>query len=248
MARNNSGARGSNYYDILGVTSTASADDIRSAYRKAAKANHPDLGGDPALMLRINEAYAILKDDKLRADYDMHLQDQDVQSDRPSQSEPFAEAETERERAAFFDRIEQIRFAVQNEYDFLRSATLRSLAIYTFVLVASIILIGVIFPKQGSWQSQDMIRISAMLLAPVITGLFSLYVLLTQTAPLLVRPFQFIYECALLDEHISYTDKDMISAILADMIDTKRKQRVETIRSIIPKAYAALKHMIKKHT
>jgi len=86
-----------------------------------------------------------------------------------------------------------------------------------------------------------------MLLVPLATGLFSLYVILTQTSVLLVRPYQYIYECAMLDEQISYTDKDLIGAILADMIDSKRKKRAEAIRSLIPNAFAALKRLLKKH-
>ena len=36
------------YYNILGINRTSSADDIKKAYRKLASLHHPDKGGDTA--------------------------------------------------------------------------------------------------------------------------------------------------------------------------------------------------------
>ena len=62
------------YYEVLGLHKGASAEEIKKAYRKLAKANHPDLHpGDKAAEERfkeINEAYEILSDDDKRAKYD----------------------------------------------------------------------------------------------------------------------------------------------------------------------------------
>ncbi|HET7499651.1 MAG TPA: DnaJ domain-containing protein, partial [Kofleriaceae bacterium] len=62
------------YYKALGVSPGASADDIKRAYRKLAKANHPDsTGGDKAKESRfkdISNAYDVLGDAKKRALYD----------------------------------------------------------------------------------------------------------------------------------------------------------------------------------
>ena len=60
------------YYKTLGVPRTASADDIKKAFRKLARTHHPDAGGDEARFKEINEAYEVLSDDKKRALYDQY--------------------------------------------------------------------------------------------------------------------------------------------------------------------------------
>ena len=62
------------YYNVLGVDKNASAEDIKSAYRKLAKKYHPDLNKDNPeaanKFKEINEAYEVLGDDQKRKNYD----------------------------------------------------------------------------------------------------------------------------------------------------------------------------------
>lgn len=64
------------FYETLGVTKGASADDIKKAYRKLAMQYHPDKNpGDKEAehtFKEINEAYDVLKDDQKRAAYDRY--------------------------------------------------------------------------------------------------------------------------------------------------------------------------------
>lgn len=63
----------SDYYSTLGVSKSASKDDIKKAYRKLAHQYHPDKsGGDEKKFKEINEAYQILSDEKKRAEYDRY--------------------------------------------------------------------------------------------------------------------------------------------------------------------------------
>lgn len=58
------------YYATLGVSRTASADEIKRAFRKLASQHHPDKGGDTQKFQAIQEAYATLGDEQKRAEYD----------------------------------------------------------------------------------------------------------------------------------------------------------------------------------
>lgn len=60
------------YYAILGVPRTASRDEIKDAYKKYMKVNHPDLSdADAEEMVKLyNEAYSVLSDEHKKKDYD----------------------------------------------------------------------------------------------------------------------------------------------------------------------------------
>ncbi len=65
-----------NYYAILGVSPTATFDEIRSAYRQRAKQYHPDyFGKNSAPFLGVQEAYDVLGDPSNRSSYDRRLRE-----------------------------------------------------------------------------------------------------------------------------------------------------------------------------
>jgi curved DNA-binding protein CbpA len=66
----------SDYYEELGVSKSASPEEIRAAYRRKAKSAHPDRkGGSDAAMAKINRAYETLSSPQRRLTYDKTGQD-----------------------------------------------------------------------------------------------------------------------------------------------------------------------------
>ncbi len=63
-----------NYYSILGVSKTATLKDIKKTFKKLAVKHHPDKNPDDAAaakkMVELNEAYAVIGNEKLRKEYD----------------------------------------------------------------------------------------------------------------------------------------------------------------------------------
>ncbi|HLZ60730.1 MAG TPA: DnaJ domain-containing protein, partial [Ktedonosporobacter sp.] len=61
------------YYEVLGVSRSASDDEVKKAYRRLAKQYHPDANkeqGAEARFIEVNEAYEVLSDTQKRATYD----------------------------------------------------------------------------------------------------------------------------------------------------------------------------------
>lgn len=95
-------------YDILGVESTAKPSTLRQAYRKLARAHHPDVNPDPSAherMARINAAFETLIDPDRRHEYDSALA-------APATPEM---AETEDHRAADTVRVRLRRRLLQHK-------------------------------------------------------------------------------------------------------------------------------------
>ena len=61
------------YYEVLGISKSASKDEIKKAYRKLSKKYHPDINKEPDAdekFKEVKEAYEVLSDDQKRSHYD----------------------------------------------------------------------------------------------------------------------------------------------------------------------------------
>ena len=59
-------------YEVLGIQKSASATEIKKAFRKLALKKHPDKGGDPEEFKKIQAAYEVLGDEEKREKYDKY--------------------------------------------------------------------------------------------------------------------------------------------------------------------------------
>lgn len=58
------------YYKILGIEKTATAEEVKAAFRRLALEHHPDRGGNAEKFKEANEAYQVLSDSQKRSQYD----------------------------------------------------------------------------------------------------------------------------------------------------------------------------------
>jgi curved DNA-binding protein CbpA len=62
------------HYEVLGVSTSATAEEIKRAYRRMARRYHPDVAAtDDSIMQRLNQAWAVLGDPAQRLAYDRTL-------------------------------------------------------------------------------------------------------------------------------------------------------------------------------
>ena len=109
-----------NYYELLGISKSATTSDVRKAYARLARERHPDRFPDPAAkkaaqetFQEITAAFNALSNDRNRADYDKSLEapprppvPEEIARDAFDRSQKLFEAKN------FFDAVELLRIAV----------------------------------------------------------------------------------------------------------------------------------------
>lgn len=136
------------YYDILGITPTASEDDIRSAYKSLVKKYHPDVNPTPEseeIIKQLNSAYDTLSDPHKRMLYDLTLQPQA----QPSAKIDPEKARLRKEKQAQADLVEKKR----------NRSILRNM-IMVVLAVALMISAGVYWMTQNYIQPAPIVNLS----------------------------------------------------------------------------------------
>jgi curved DNA-binding protein CbpA len=133
------------HYRRLGVTHTATHDEIHRAYRRMARRLHPDARGgavDPE-MLAVNEAWHVLSDKSRRSAYDAKLRTESTKGSAQAPPPPRAEWRPFTDKHdgddgfvdddAFFDRMVDT------------AASRRWMVLITFTMVAAAVLLTALF-------------------------------------------------------------------------------------------------------
>jgi uncharacterized membrane protein len=122
------------YYKILGVSKTASQDDIKKAYRQKALLIHPDVNPSSeaqSAFQELSEAYSILGDSRSKAKYDSDeiiIRFEEFDDETHSQT-------AERERQEAFERNSEAGSTVDTDYaHYLKSTTRIGLIVLLFSL------------------------------------------------------------------------------------------------------------------
>jgi curved DNA-binding protein CbpA len=110
-----------NYYEILGVSPTASAAELRQAYVRLAKERHPDRFPDPAerekaqtFFKELTAAFNTLGNERGRREYDETLAHPKATVPVEIAKEAFAKAMAYYEKHNYHDAVELLRTAVHN--------------------------------------------------------------------------------------------------------------------------------------
>src|ERR1043166_7580005 len=165
------------YYQVLGVTQTASVSEIKSAYRKLARKRHPDLNRGSERAARdfalLSLAYHTLIDPQERAFHDQQLNKQRNGSSILNSDNPHAQRARNIAAQARWDRV--VNQILENDR---RENTARQRAVFTTVsLFLSTFFVAMIKPPL--WQSFGLIG-RAILAMLFITGILHLIVRLRE--------------------------------------------------------------------
>src|SRR5687767_12208902 len=109
------------YYAVLGLTSAASADEIKKAYLKLARERHPDRFPDPAEKAKaqdffkdLNAAYSTLSNERNRRDYDAQQKAPPAASPAEIAKRAYAQGLAAIEARDYHSAVEHLRVAVQH--------------------------------------------------------------------------------------------------------------------------------------
>jgi hypothetical protein len=155
-------------YEVLGVTPSASAAEVRRAYLELARQHHPDLdGGDADAMRAVNDAWAILGDPVQRSRYD--LEQREPAPARPTDAPPRMRTDEEELLADLADDTPLGGRVVL-------SGWMSLLPVTTFILSVAAMFLGMVFGSTAALAASValfMVSCAMFLAAPFVAMLSS---------------------------------------------------------------------------